>query len=176
MAMAIYIIQNISLSPCENSLVVNPNKASSENNKITIGHVITKNNSSRNRVIIVIVVARPQFIPSRLRNIMLKAPPPTEVGVIVEVNSHNIVTLRERCHDRVLSVSVTNLQHIPQSRPTTKSIANTNAIINLLSKLICLKISILNSPLNNHTNTPMPIAIGNKIFAMVFNASFIELF
>jgi hypothetical protein len=118
------------------------------------------------------VVARPQPIPSRLRNIILNAPPPTDVGVIVDVNSHSIVTFSACRHDNELSVKVTNRQHIPQSRPITNNIAKAIAMTSRLSKFICLKTSRLNSSLNNHTNTTMPIAIGNVIFTMVFNVSF----
>ena len=83
-----------------------------------------KKPSSSISVVRVIAVARPSFMPSRPMNIMDNALPPTDVGVIAEVNSHNIVTFVADFHDRRLSDSVRKRHAKPKSRPNRASNAN----------------------------------------------------
>ena len=69
------------------------------------GQETTKNNSSRNSVIIISAVPLPKLMPSRFMNIIAMLLPPTAVGVMAEVNSHSIHTLNDCDHDKSPSVS-----------------------------------------------------------------------
>lgn len=132
--------------------------------KATIGQKITKNNSSRNNIVIVRVVARPMFMPSRLRKIMLNALPPTDDGVIAEVNSHKKVVRHVALHFSSRSVRLLKRHAMPKSRiPTATNAAAIAAIVTGVM-LISRRASILNSLLKSHTTTARPITIGIAIF------------
>ena len=62
-----------------------------------IGMEITKNSSSKNRLVNIIAVLRPALIPSLLRNTTMRLLPPTAEGVTADVNSQRILT-RIACH------------------------------------------------------------------------------
>ena len=99
-------------------------------------------------------------------NIMDNALPPTDVGVIAEVNSHNIVTFVADFHDRRLSDSVRKRHAKPKSRPKSASNAkerpNTACGVNRIS----FRALMSNSRPKSHITTPIPIVTGMMILSI----------
>ena len=91
--------------PTENCVLsALPNRLSIGVMIATMGHESTKNSSSRNRVTIIRVVARPKLMPCIFMNTMATLLPPTALGVRAEVNSHIRHTRRARRQERSESV------------------------------------------------------------------------
>ena len=98
-----YTIQNSTCKSCAAAPWANPNRDDGGIRMKSSGQNIMKKPSSSISVVNVMAVARPSFIPSRCMNTIDNALPPTEVGVMAEVNSQSIVTLADDFHDSLRS-------------------------------------------------------------------------
>src|ERR1035437_8083047 len=86
-------------------------------NRKIIGQINMKNNSSKNRLHIIMAVLRPTLITSLFKNRIIKLDPPTAEGVTAEVNSFKTWILNACLHDKSLQAISRNRQIIPKSRP-----------------------------------------------------------
>ena len=137
-------------------------------NRMTIGHEITKNSSSRKRVVIISVVARPSSMPSRLRNIMPSDEPPTAEGVMHDVNSQRKSTLNACIQRSLWPVRARNRQLSPTSRPimNTQAMSRKRTVwaVTRMEWRTCPRSSLRASCTNISATTPRPMSTGSMTF------------
>lgn len=130
---------------------------------IISGQKIVKKSMSRKSIVIVRVVALPIFIPSRFRNIMLNAEPPTEDGVMADVNSQRKVILNDFFQLRSFRVKTWNRQAMPPSLSAIAINAHEKPMMDNGVSLTLLRASGLKSLLKRNMATTIPIITGMAI-------------
>ena len=119
---------------------------------------------SRKEEFIMAVILFPILIPSRFRIKMAnKNPPPNIPGINAELNSHNIITIKERYQFSSLSVSALTRTIYAKSRMKIETTARSIHKVELVVQEILVNALGLNSLKNNHTATPKASKIGRTI-------------
>lgn len=146
---------------------------------INNGNASTKNNSSRNKDITVIAELSPNLIPSLWINSISNAEPPAADGVIAEVNSYNILTLK-RDAKRSFFPDSRYKRHIPhkslvQARSKARKRNSTVQPSKYDNKSLFASVREENSDWNIHAIANKPIATGKmmcELFKLFATLSF----